>query len=159
MKYYSVQHIADLYDVSNETVRRWIRDKKLIAESKRGRTGIRVSNESLIEYNNKYAKDSDKKDSVEKSAMMALLAAGGVIAAGPLGLLGGALAAMGLSELKKKMKDSKLKNIEKKLMLEKKKLRLLELIVSIEHQIDDLRTKSEEINSEIKNLEELGKDL
>lgn len=47
MKYFTVKDVSSILSVSEETVRRWIRENKLSAERGSGRQGSKVSEESL----------------------------------------------------------------------------------------------------------------
>lgn len=76
MKTYSVKEIADLLNTNPETVRRWIRDKKLEAtiESKKG--GHIVYESAL----HTFLKSSPKYASIASSALISTAMIGGLIA-------------------------------------------------------------------------------
>ena len=76
MKTYSVKEIADLLNTNPETVRRWIRDKKLEAtiESKKG--GHIVYESAL----HAFLKSSPKYASIASTALLSTVLAGGLIA-------------------------------------------------------------------------------
>ena len=81
MKTYSVKEIAEMLDTNPETVRRWIRDKKLDAtiESKKG--GHIVYESALHEFlrsSPKYA--AAAKATLAGAAVMSTVMAGGLIA-------------------------------------------------------------------------------
>ncbi|MCC8064330.1 MAG: helix-turn-helix domain-containing protein [Clostridiales bacterium] len=81
MKTYSVKEIAELLNTNPETVRRWIRDKKLDAtiESKKG--GHKVSESALrafLKTSPKYA--ATAKASLVGAAAMSTVMIGGLIA-------------------------------------------------------------------------------
>lgn len=50
LKYFTVKDIAELLSVSEETVRRWIRDGKLDAERGVGRQGSKVEEKALKDF-------------------------------------------------------------------------------------------------------------
>ncbi len=50
MKEYAVKEIASLLSVSDETVRRWIRDNKLVADRSAGTQGNKVKEEHLKNF-------------------------------------------------------------------------------------------------------------
>ncbi len=76
MKTYSVKEIADLLNTNPETVRRWIRDKKLEAtiESKKG--GHIVYESAL----HTFLKSSPKYASIASTALISTAMIGGLIA-------------------------------------------------------------------------------
>ena len=76
MKTYSVKEIADLLNTNPETVRRWIRDKKLEAtiESKKG--GHMVYESAL----HAFLKSSPKYASIASTALISTVMVGGLIA-------------------------------------------------------------------------------
>lgn len=76
MKTYSVKEIADLLNTNPETVRRWIRDKKLEAtiESKKG--GHMVYESAL----HTFLKSSPKYASIASTALISTVMVGGLIA-------------------------------------------------------------------------------
>lgn len=76
MKTYSVKEIADLLNTNPETVRRWIRDKKLEAtiESKKG--GHMVYESALYTF----LKSSPKYASIASTALISTAMIGGLIA-------------------------------------------------------------------------------
>ena len=76
MKTYSVKEIADLLNTNPETVRRWIRDKKLEAtiESKKG--GHIVYESAL----HTFLKSSPKYASIASTALISTATIGGLIA-------------------------------------------------------------------------------
>ena len=76
MKTYSVKEIADLLNTNPETVRRWIRDKKLEAtiESKKG--GHIVYESAL----HTFLKSSPKYASIASTALISTVMVGGLIA-------------------------------------------------------------------------------
>ena len=76
MKTYSVKEIADLLNTNPETVRRWIRDKKLEAtiESKKG--GHMVYESAL----HTFLKSSPKYASIASTALISTAMIGGLIA-------------------------------------------------------------------------------
>ncbi len=81
MKTYSVKEIAEMLNTNPETVRRWIRDKKLDAaiESKKG--GHMVSEAALqgfLRTSPKYA--ANAKASLTSAAVMSTVMIGGLIA-------------------------------------------------------------------------------
>jgi len=76
LKTYSVKEIADLLNTNPETVRRWIRDKKLEAtiESKKG--GHMVYESAL----HTFLKSSPKYASIASTALISTVMVGGLIA-------------------------------------------------------------------------------
>lgn len=76
MKTYSVKEIADMLNTNPETVRRWIRDKKLEAtiESKKG--GHIVYESAL----HTFLKSSPKYASIASTALLSTMMVGGLIA-------------------------------------------------------------------------------
>ena len=76
MKTYSVKEIADLLNTNPETVRRWIRDKKLEAtiESKKGG---HIVYESALQA---FLKSSPKYASIATTAVYSTMMVGGLIA-------------------------------------------------------------------------------
>ena len=76
MKTYSVKEIADMLNTNPETVRRWIRDKKLEAtiESKKG--GHIVYESAL----HTFLKCSPKYASIASTALLSTMMVGGLIA-------------------------------------------------------------------------------
>ena len=48
MKFFNVKQISDMLETNPETVRRWIRDGKLVAEQSSRKSGTVVSEESLL---------------------------------------------------------------------------------------------------------------
>lgn len=81
MKNYSVKEIADLLGTNPETVRRWIREKKLTASQDSRKTGNTVSEVEL----QKFLKANSKYAGI----------AAGSIAMSPLAGIGGATVALG----------------------------------------------------------------
>lgn len=47
---YSVKEVSDMYCVDEETVRRWIRDKKLKATKKSKKDGYTITDSALMEF-------------------------------------------------------------------------------------------------------------
>jgi excisionase family DNA binding protein len=76
VKTYSVKEIADMLNTNQETVRRWIRDKKLEAtiESKKG--GHIVYESAL----HTFLKSSPKYASIASTALLSTMVVGGLIA-------------------------------------------------------------------------------
>lgn len=76
MKTYSVKEISDMLNTNPETVRRWIRDKKLEAtiESKKG--GHIVYESAL----HTFLKSSPKYASIASTALLSTMMVGGLIA-------------------------------------------------------------------------------
>lgn len=76
LKTYSVKEIADLLNTNPETVRRWIRDKKLEAtiESKKGG---HIVYESALQT---FLKSSPKYASIASTALLSTMMVGGLIA-------------------------------------------------------------------------------
>lgn len=98
MKTYSVKEIADMLSVDQETVRRWIRNKKLKATTPSRKEGSRVKEEDLYEYLSSTAKYAGKAAVMAaKSPALAVLPLIGVGTAGVMS----ALMAVYLNEKKK----------------------------------------------------------
>lgn len=61
MKFFNVKQISDMLETNPETVRRWIRDGKLVAEQSSRKSGNVVSEESLLLFLNASPKYSSKQ--------------------------------------------------------------------------------------------------
>lgn len=98
MKTYSVKEIADMLSVDQETVRRWIRDKKLKADTPSRKEGSQVKEEDLYKYLSSTAKYAGK--AAVMAAESPALAVLPLIGAGTAGVMS-ALMAVYLNEKKK----------------------------------------------------------
>lgn len=81
MKTYSVKEIADMLNTNPETVRRWIRDKKLdatIASKKGGHIVYEAALQEFLRSSPKYA--ATAKASLAGAAVMSTVMVGGLIA-------------------------------------------------------------------------------
>lgn len=76
MKTYSVKEIADMLNTNPETVRRWIRDKKLEATIKSKKGGHIVYESAL----HTFLKSSPKYASIASTALLSTMMVGGLIA-------------------------------------------------------------------------------
>lgn len=98
MKTYSVKDIADMCSVDQETVRRWIRDKKLKAETPSRKEGSQVKEEDLYKYLSSTVKYAGK--AAVMAATSPALAVLPLLGAGTAGVMS-SLMAVYLNEKKK----------------------------------------------------------
>ncbi len=160
-KFFNVKEIAEMLDVSEETIRRWIREGKIRAVSASRKQGNKIAKEDLEDFLRKN-KDSGK---IGKAAMLGLSAmsfgipilGASVVGAAGLGLLKCLLKDKGeLGEVVLK-KIFEPENLDDPVENEKaaKNLDLLEeQLVFIEKQIDELNSKILSKKSEILKLNE-----
>lgn len=97
MKIYSVKEIAEMLSIDQETVRRWIRDKKLKADTPSRKEGSQVK-EDLYKYHSSTTKYAGK--AAVMAAPTPALAVLPLIGAGTTGVMS-ALMAVYLNEKKK----------------------------------------------------------
>lgn len=158
MVYFTVKETADLLDKHEETVRKWIRDKKLDAEQGSGRQGSKISSEALKKFL------SENRGLINTTVATTL---GIGAAAGPAAAAIGALAAVPVlgavpilgaaimswrSILKSKNYDKAKMKIE---LLEKED----ELNTYINQLKDDIATRKQELEIRMNELERVEKDL
>lgn len=71
MEYLSIKDVALEFKVSEETVRRWVRDKKLNAENFGGRLGYRISRSELERFQKESKNTTTVQDVVDEIAIEA----------------------------------------------------------------------------------------
>lgn len=160
MQYYSVSQVANMLNTNPETIRRWIRDKKLNAKENlvARKKGHLISEEDLKKFLSENPKYRDKKDIQQLAKLGGVMGAvsGGVVASTSLALLGGGLATMaaplaitagtlatgaflGYSALKKAIDSSGNSKREKKQNLEEMRKQTNDAIREVEEKINELK--------------------
>lgn len=152
MNYFTVKEIAELLSVSEETVRRWIREGKLDAERGAGRQGSKVDEKAL-------------KDFLEKNKMFLTGVAAttlGIASVVPvvgnaIGSIAGSFttALLGMSWLTSS-KLSKKSSVAFREELESKKLELEGIIMQLKYEIS---ARENELNLAENQLEKLNEIL
>lgn len=156
MEFYSVKEIAELLSVNDETVRRWIRDEKLLAERGNGRQGSKVTSEALSKFLN------------ENKGLMTTIAASTLGISSTSAVLGGAISALTapftigilagiswISILKDSEKDRKTVRIE---ILEKE-IELENYALKLKNEIALKQNELEMIEKQIGKLHEIKNEL
>lgn len=162
MEYYSVKEIAELLSVNEETVRRWIRHEKLVAERGSGRQGSKVTSESLNEFlkMNKGLVTTLAASTLGLSASGAVGAAIGGVIGLPLPIAAGVLGMSWLSILKGKDKDKKtikLELMKKEIELENIAMRLKNDIALKQNELELIERQIMKMNEITSELNEVGK--
>ncbi len=156
MVYFTVKETAELLQVHEETVRKWIRDKKIEAEQGSGRQGSKISSEAL----KKHLSENRGLINTIVATTLGIGAAGIAPAVGSLvavPLIGVAAAPIAVilswrSILKNKNNDKAKMKIE---LLEKED----ELNTYINQLKDDIATRKQELEIRMNQLERIEKDL
>lgn len=158
MLYFTVKETAELLQVHEETVRKWIRDKKIEAEQGSGRQGSKISSEALKKYlsENRGLINTTVATTLGIGAAAAGIApAVGALAAIPvIGVATAPIAAIlsWRSILKNKNNDKAKMKIE---LLEKED----ELNTYINQLKNDIATRKQELEIKMNELERVEKDL
>lgn len=162
MNYYTVKDIAELLSVNEETVRRWIREGKLVAERGAGRQGSKIDEQALKEFleNNRTFLNSTVATTLGIASAIPVV--GGILSSLGIGAAAAgsivapvSAALMGMSWLtasKQSQKDKK--SIKEE--LEVKKLELEGIIMQLKYEI---ASRENELQLAEKQLEKLNEIL
>ena len=124
--YLTIKDVAKKMDVSEETVRRWIRDGKLVAEDMGGRLGYRVLQDELERF-----------FQLRNGATLAGVAIGSKVGA-RIGLLGG-IVGQTFTTLTNSTKEEQQKTLdENRIKLEARKYEIEQIKIGLEAQIKSL---------------------
>lgn len=156
MVYFTVKETAELLQVHEETVRKWIRDKKIEAEQGSGRQGSKISSEAL----KKYLSENRGLINTTVATALGIGSAGVASAVGSLAaipIIGSATVPVTAilswrSILKNKNNDRVKMKIE---LLEKEE----ELNAYINQLKNDIATRKQELEIRMNELERVEKDL
>lgn len=167
MKFYTVKEVAEILSVNEETVRRWIREGKLIAQRGSGRQGSKISEDSL-----KLLLDDNK--GLITGAAVSTLGVGvagslvGTVAGSTLGVIGGIITPaissilLGTGLLNKYKSNNtngkilKLEFMEREFELEKRKAELLVQISRLQNEVKLIESQIGKIDLLI---EEIDKEM